>query len=130
MFSLCAAECMSKTPFFNQLTRFAISCVAAKQIDEAKVAFEELLMLVLFVFCFSFYCYVRFTTKNDRYLCFKNTFNKICCDRLSPEHPGILYNCACVEALHSNTQNAVKFYYYYFVATPFYFNISIHSLTQ
>jgi hypothetical protein len=38
--TLCAA-CMADTPHFQQMTRFAIACVAGKKIDEAKQAFEE-----------------------------------------------------------------------------------------
>ncbi len=40
--TLCAA-CMADTPHFISLTRYALACVATKNIDEAKASFEELL---------------------------------------------------------------------------------------
>lgn len=39
------ARCMAETPFYTQLTVFAIACVAKHKIQEAKTAFEECLML-------------------------------------------------------------------------------------
>lgn len=40
--TLCAT-CMADTPHFHALTRYALACVATKNIDEAKASFEELL---------------------------------------------------------------------------------------
>jgi hypothetical protein len=39
------AQCMSFQPFFKQLTTYAVSCVANKNLPEAQTSFEELLML-------------------------------------------------------------------------------------
>lgn len=36
---------MSYQPFFKQLTTYAVSCVANKNLPEAQTSFEELLML-------------------------------------------------------------------------------------
>ena len=39
------AQCMAQQPFFLQLTRYAVACVAQKEIQLAKSSFEEMLML-------------------------------------------------------------------------------------